>query len=94
MPCPHGCVCQVFVKPARYTSFATSTPVSGSLSSGMNSRWALIAGSGAGLQTVEVGAQTYRDLYGDWNPHLFIFYTTNGYTQSGNVTTHLRVTSG
>ncbi|MET9375551.1 neprosin family prolyl endopeptidase [Streptomyces sp. NPDC002992] len=34
-------------------------------------------------QTVEVGAQTYKDLYGDWYPHLFIFYTTNNYTASG-----------
>lgn len=44
------------------------------------------AGSGFGtdLQTVEVGAQTYKDIYGDWNPHLFIFYTTNNYTASGN----------
>ncbi|WP_426361838.1 neprosin family prolyl endopeptidase [Streptomyces sp. E-08] len=34
-------------------------------------------------QTVEVGAQTYKGLYGDWSPHLFIFYTTNNYTASG-----------
>jgi hypothetical protein len=44
----------------------------------------VVRGDGAGLQTVEVGAQTYFDLYNDWNPHLFIFYTTNGYTQGGN----------
>ena len=36
------------------------------------------------MQTVEVGAQTYRDLYGDWNPHLFIFYTTNNYKHRGD----------
>ncbi|MEV7095370.1 neprosin family prolyl endopeptidase [Amycolatopsis sp. NPDC051045] len=44
------------------------------------------AGTGVGtnLQTVEVGAQTYKDIYGDWGPHLFIFYTTNNYTASGN----------
>ncbi|MFJ4520729.1 neprosin family prolyl endopeptidase [Streptomyces sp. NPDC088810] len=42
------------------------------------------SGSGTDLQTVEVGAQTYRDLYGDWYPHLFIFYTTNNYTHSGD----------
>ncbi len=41
----------------------------------------VVRGSGTGLQTLEVGAQTYKDLYGDWSPHLFIFYTTNGYTQ-------------
>ncbi|MFI9103590.1 neprosin family prolyl endopeptidase [Streptomyces fildesensis] len=44
----------------------------------------VVRGGGAGLQTVEVGAQTYFDLYNDWNPHLFIFFTTNGYTQGGN----------
>lgn len=44
----------------------------------------LVRGSGIGLQTCEVGAQTYYDLYGDWLPHLFIFYTTNNYTQSGD----------
>ncbi|MEU5367289.1 neprosin family prolyl endopeptidase [Streptomyces sp. NPDC005925] len=44
----------------------------------------LTRGSGTGQQTVEVGHQVYKDLYGDWVPHLFIFYTTNGYTQSGD----------
>lgn len=44
----------------------------------------LVRGGGVGLQTVEVGAQTYKDLYGDWEPHLFIFYTTNGYTHMGD----------
>ena len=44
----------------------------------------LVRGGGVGLQTCEVGAQTYYDLYGDWNPHLFIFYTTNNYTHSGD----------
>jgi hypothetical protein len=44
----------------------------------------LVRGSGTGRQTVEVGAQTYYDLYHDWEPHLFIFYTTNGYTGSGD----------
>jgi len=44
----------------------------------------VVRGSGIALQTCEVGAQTYYDMYGDWNPHLFIFYTTNSYTQSGN----------
>ena len=41
-------------------------------------------GGGSGLQTLEVGHQVYRDLYGDWQPHLFIYYTTNGYTSSGD----------
>jgi Neprosin len=37
-----------------------------------------------GRQTVEAGWQEYRDKYGDWIPHLFVFYTTNGYTKSGD----------
>ena len=45
---------------------------------------ALARGSGGGRQTLEVGHQEYRDLYGDWVPHLFIFYTTNNYTSSGD----------
>lgn len=31
-------------------------------------------------QTVEAGWQEIKDIYGDWVPHLFIYYTTNGYT--------------
>ena len=38
------------------------------------------AEAATGQQTLEVGHQEYRDLYGDWVPHLFLFYTTNGYT--------------
>jgi hypothetical protein len=45
---------------------------------------ALARGSGSGKQTIEAGHQEYRDKYGDWVPHLFIFYTTNGYTSSGD----------
>jgi hypothetical protein len=36
------------------------------------------------VQTVEVGQQVYKDLYGDWLPHLFVFYTTNNYTLLGD----------
>jgi hypothetical protein len=36
------------------------------------------------LQTVEAGWQEFQDLYGDWVPHLFLFYTTNGYTDQGD----------
>ena len=43
---------------------------------------ALARGSGNGQQTVEAGWQNYRDLYGDWVPHLFVYYTTNGYTDN------------
>jgi hypothetical protein len=45
---------------------------------------ALARGSGSGKQTIEAGWQQFRDLYGDWVPHLFVFYTTNGYTESGD----------
>jgi hypothetical protein len=45
---------------------------------------ALTRGSGSSKQTIEGGWQQYRDLYGDWVPHLFVFYTTNGYTKSGD----------
>lgn len=31
-------------------------------------------------QTVETGWQKYPDITGDWVPHLFVYYTTNGYT--------------
>jgi hypothetical protein len=45
---------------------------------------ALARGSGDGKQTVEAGWQEYRDLYGDWVPHLFVYYTTNGYSDNGD----------
>jgi hypothetical protein len=32
------------------------------------------------LQTVEAGWQERKDSYGDWVPHLFTYFTTNGYT--------------
>ena len=44
----------------------------------------LSRGVGSAKQTLEVGHQEYRDLYGDWVPHLFVFYTTNGYTEQGD----------
>ena len=37
-----------------------------------------------GLQTVEAGLQVRKDSYGDWEPHVFVYYTTNGYTAEGN----------
>jgi hypothetical protein len=33
----------------------------------------------AATQTVEAGWQVYPDLLGDFAPHLFVYYTTNGY---------------
>jgi hypothetical protein len=45
----------------------------------------LIRGSfpDAKQQTVEVGHQECRNIYGDWVPHLFVFFTTNSYTAFG-----------
>jgi Neprosin len=37
-----------------------------------------------GRQTAEAGWQEFRDKYGDWIPHLFVFYTTNGYSKQGD----------
>jgi acylphosphatase len=31
------------------------------------------------LQSLEVGWQVSKDHYGDFDPHLFVYYTTNGY---------------
>ncbi|MBS1517057.1 MAG: neprosin family prolyl endopeptidase [Bacteroidetes bacterium] len=45
---------------------------------------ALVRGSGNSRQTLEAGWQAYKDLYGDWQPHLFVYYTTNNYTSSGD----------
>jgi hypothetical protein len=45
---------------------------------------AVVRGSGDNKQTVEAGWQQYRDLYGDWVPHFFVYYTTNGYTDNGD----------
>ena len=36
------------------------------------------------LQTVEAGWQEFQDLAGDWVPHLFVYYTTNGYSDDGD----------
>jgi hypothetical protein len=37
-------------------------------------------GSGTGQQTAETGWQVYYGLYGDWQTHLFIYTTQNGYS--------------
>jgi len=39
----------------------------------------VVRGSGSDRQTVEFGWQAYYDLYGDWSPHLFIYFTTHNY---------------
>jgi hypothetical protein len=35
-------------------------------------------------QTVEAGWQEYREITGDWVPHLFVYYTTNGYSKDAD----------
>jgi hypothetical protein len=40
-------------------------------------------GSGGNLETVEGGWQVYRDLYGDWRAHLFIYFTPDNYGNGG-----------
>jgi hypothetical protein len=39
---------------------------------------------GSILQSVEAGWSCDHSLNGDWAPHLFIYYTTNGYSQNGD----------
>jgi hypothetical protein len=41
------------------------------------------AGSGTGLQTLECGWQVYPALYGDGRPHLFTYWTADGYNKTG-----------
>lgn len=37
------------------------------------------------MQTVEAGWIVYPDRFGgDYNPHLFTYYTTNGYGKEGD----------
>lgn len=40
-------------------------------------------GTGNNLETVEAGWQKYRDLYGDWRSHLFIYFTPDNYGSGG-----------
>lgn len=43
----------------------------------------VVRGSGADRETVETGWQVYRDLYGDWRAHLFIYFTPDNYGSGG-----------
>ena len=36
------------------------------------------------LQSLEAGWGVCQDQYGDWQPHLFTYYTTNGYDTDGD----------
>ena len=40
-------------------------------------------GDGANQETLEAGWQVYRDMYGDWGPHLFIYFTPDNYGDGG-----------
>jgi hypothetical protein len=43
----------------------------------------VVRGTGGGLQTLEAGWQSYKDKYGDWNAHLFIYSTQDNYKSHG-----------
>ena len=49
----------------------------------------VVRGTGSDLETIEAGWQVYRDLYGDWRSHLFIYFTPDAYGSGGgyNLTT-------
>lgn len=44
----------------------------------------VVRGSGSNRETVEAGWQKYRDLYGDWNSRLFIYFTPDNYADGGD----------
>jgi hypothetical protein len=43
----------------------------------------VVRGSGSSRETVEAGWQKYKDLYGDWNARLFIYFTPDNYGSGG-----------
>ena len=43
----------------------------------------VVRGSGDDKETVEAGWQVYRDRYGDWRAHLFIYFTPDNYKKNG-----------
>ena len=43
----------------------------------------VVRGSGDDRETVEAGWQKYRDLYGDYRPRLFIYFTPDNYGDGG-----------
>lgn len=47
------------------------------------SQIAVTRGTGADKETVEAGWQTYRNLYGDYAPRLFIYFTPDNYGSGG-----------
>ncbi len=47
------------------------------------SQIAVVRGTGADKETVEAGWQKYRNLYGDYRPRLFIYFTPDNYGPGG-----------
>jgi Neprosin/Neprosin activation peptide len=47
------------------------------------SQIAVVRGSGGNKETIEAGWQKYRDLYGDYRPRLFIYFTPDNYGSGG-----------
>jgi hypothetical protein len=47
------------------------------------SQIAVVRGSGADKETLETGWQKFRDLYGDFRPRLFIYFTPDNYGSGG-----------
>jgi hypothetical protein len=47
------------------------------------SQIAVTRGGGSNKETVEAGWQKYRDLYGDYRPRLFIYFTPDNYGSGG-----------
>ncbi len=47
------------------------------------SQIAVTRGSGSNKETVEAGWQKFRDLYGDYRPRLFIYFTPDNYGSGG-----------
>lgn len=48
----------------------------------LSQKW-VVRGSGSDLETAEAGWQKYKDLYGDWNARLFIYFTPDNYGSGG-----------
>ena len=47
------------------------------------SQIAVVRGASADKETIEVGWQKFRDLYGDYRPRLFIYFTPDNYGSGG-----------
>lgn len=43
----------------------------------------VVRGSGASRETIESGWQVYRQKYGDWRAHLFLYFTPDNYGDGG-----------